>query len=143
MVTRYVPVALPARIDLNSPETGKQLLFGVGIKSPSDRPHNRNCSDASYSIPDPSAVIHESISKFIDSQHSSLDAQEALFEKFLRFFHSEYDDVWYSRNRERLARSFKPLWDEFMDSTNGLSRGFTDAVVSGPWNDHRAVNLLD
>lgn len=43
------------------------------------------------------------------------------FEKWLREFHSERDDVWYSSNHSRVYNAFRPHWDDVVAAHRALA----------------------
>lgn len=53
-----------------------------------------------------------------EARKSSLAAagDEAVFEKWLRSFHSERDDAWYANNHLRLYNAFRPSWTEVVEA---------------------------
>ncbi len=143
MVTRYVPVDLPARIDMSSPDTARQLSIELSGKLVPGSHETSHCSDMRCRIPNPDALVHESIAQFVEAYPRPVESAEALFGEFLRFFHSEYDDVWYLNNRARLVRSFKPLWEQFMSSKHYPIEEITDASNRVRRTREGPVNLLD
>lgn len=143
MVTRYVPVDLPARIDMSIPNTAQQLSIGLSGKRLPGPHETSHRSDMRCRIPNPDALVRESMAQFVEAYPRPVESVEALFGEFLRFFHSEYDDVWYVNNCVRLVRSFKPLWEQFMSSKHYPIEEFTDASNRASPSRKGPVNLLD
>jgi len=58
-------------------------------------------------------VIHASMARTYEAAacESGSLCQEALFQQWLRQFHSERDDEWFLNNRTRLENAFRPHWD--------------------------------
>jgi len=56
---------------------------------------------------------------------------EALFERWLRQFHSERDDSWFTNNHTRVYKAFRPHWDEVVAAWRG-GRGPKVGGTDGP-----------
>lgn len=124
MSTRYTPTSLPVKLDLSRGVTSNQLRKG----------------DARVSSPKPQTIsntskLQEEMNKMcIDVVTSSLDlflkgdilldggySSDEQFERWMRHFHSEYDEVWFANNHTRLYKSFRPIWNQHLGIDTGSS----------------------
>ena len=111
MTSRYQPTSLPVRLDLSRMDTASQLHEVVSRKGAYSSPRpareeiyrdemTRMCNE----------LIEKEIQAYIICHMNCAINEEDSFYSWLRHFHSEYDDSWFDMNRERLIRSFRPLW---------------------------------
>lgn len=112
MVSRYVPTPLPVRLDLSRPDTKAQL------SSKNSHSNDRNIVNMDSNQATPKQinalfieVVERDIRGFIESDIATSEEDKDSFLRWLREFHKEYDDAWFSKNQDRLASSFKALWD--------------------------------
>lgn len=152
MSKKYIPTPLPAKLDLQKPNTGQQLSASAGtslkvsivtkagdIKTKQKQFQddiNQSCMN----------IITEHLAQFLRKYHQLVDLNvcedpSSMFEQWVRNFHSEYDDVWFSDNRQRLFRSFKPIWDDhFKAGRSGTELG--DVLVMGNRPSKGSTDLL-
>lgn len=115
MTAKYTPSPLPVKLDLLNPDTAGQL-GRKGNPRVSPQEHPRNSRDVK---------VHEQLNRdFHDLLRSDLsdflqDSADRSFEAWLRRFHSEYDDEWFSKNRGRLVGPFRAIWDEHFGVSGG------------------------
>ena len=115
MTTKYTPTPLPVKLDVSKSNTAEQLgvhsshVFPRTIHAGKDirlqEEMNKLCID----------VVRKSLHDFQEADLLELPASGTGdgFERWMRAFHSEYDDGWYARNHIRLLRSFRPIWDDY------------------------------
>lgn len=68
---------------------------------------------------------------------------DASFQRWLRDFHSERSDVWFSKNYGRLCIEFRPLWDEFTPSRVELEQQNTETAKPKRAQDHTTDVLIE
>jgi hypothetical protein len=122
MVTKYSPVRLPVRLDNTRMETREQL---------SARPENISkieeaCFNKEVQLRENlsracSEIVERDIRRFLEEPMHSTVSLDSRFDFWLRTFHTEYDDSWFSANHQRLVRSFKPVWDDVVAKVAGGS----------------------
>ena len=123
MCAKYTPTALPVRLDISRTDTAAQLQSGCG---PSTFPtsHARNARHESRQERQQEEmnrmffdVVNGNLREFLSTYALGSVSGDcsSVFDEWVRSFHSEYDDNWYSKNRDRLARSFRPIWDEYFN----------------------------
>lgn len=123
MSRKYVPTLLPVQLDLKKTNTGEQLRLGLGM--PGQLSQISTSSSRLSKQEELQADLNNSCMNIVKSHKEDFlkrngeffalcddicKSDESLFESWVRDFHSEYDDSWYSMNRERLFRSFRPIW---------------------------------
>ena len=122
MASRYQPTRLPNRLDLSRLNTAQQL---TGINEPPEiiNPQHRS---KEKELQDEVArqcqeIIEGNIDEYLnDRRLIELGDMGLHFQTWLRHFHTEYDEVWFIKNNDRLVRSFRPLWDRHLANRNKL-----------------------
>ena len=110
MTTRYKQTPLPGKLDLNRYDTKQQLSEVIEPKESSpihvqilQKSKDQETQEEINKLF--SDVIVKDLQKFITPSHNS----ETLFKQWVRQFHSEYDDSWFSKNYPRLIKAFQPV----------------------------------
>lgn len=124
MSTRYTPTSLPVKLDLSRGDTVHHLRkVDARFSSPKQptisktsklqEEMNKMCID----------VVTSSLDLFLkgDILHDGGFPSDEQFERWMRHFHSEYDEVWYAKNHTRLYKSFRPIWNQHLGIHTGSS----------------------
>jgi hypothetical protein len=112
----YRKTPLPVRLNLNDRNTRLQLsdtpeessrgsLEGVGLASTTASQSQKNCTD----------VMVKHLKEWMDKHEikgppPSADAEQRAMWQWIRDFHKEYNDDWFSRNMPRLHETFRPVF---------------------------------
>lgn len=104
----YKPAALPPLLDLSNKNTKSQLGGDVGEADPKKK-----------SADDCRAVMKEHLREWIESDpgediiaERTREGDVKAFWLWVRHFHKEYNDDWYTRNMPRLKEQFHPIFIE-------------------------------
>ena len=122
MTTRYKQTPLPGKLDLNRYDTKQQLSEVIEPKESSpihvqilQKSKDQETQEEINKLF--SDVIVKDLQKFIsinevmllDDPITPSHNSETLFKQWVRQFHSEYDDSWFSKNYPRLIKAFQPV----------------------------------
>ena len=122
MCAKYTPTPLPVRIDISRADTGSQLK---SINPPAFAEKSSHASKQDIEQTEMNRMFLEVVTSDLRSFLKSYPLSDVsgdssvVFVDWMRAFHAEYDDAWFSKNRERLARSFRPIWDEYFNVSSG------------------------
>jgi len=134
MVTRYIPTALPAKLDMSRGDSYGQLRSREASRCYSTRdgvePEQRKEEKMNATFHD---LVQSHMKAFIVEHSSQCHDSTTLFSSWLRLFHSEYGDKWFSKNQDRLTASFRPIWVKLH------SRG---SEVSTPETFHAPLDFI-
>lgn len=118
----YRKTPLPVKLNLNDRNTREQLtsgtpeessrgtLEGAGLASTASQ-SQKNCTDVMRKDLKDWLVTHE-----IRGPPPSAEAEQRAMWQWIRDFHKEYNDDWFSRNMPRLHEQFRPVFLEEMKS---------------------------
>ncbi|CAD7941700.1 unnamed protein product [Amoebophrya sp. A120] len=106
----YVQTALPVLLDLQNRNTRDQIQSGVS------RPSHKTAAQESKE--ECARIMQVSGHEFLDKRQlcqpgtAPLSREEdvPLFWEWVREFHGEYNEDWFTRNMPRLKQEFLPMW---------------------------------
>lgn len=141
--TVYKKTALPVKLNLNDRNTREQLktgpaedsgrgtLEGVGSKSSASQ-SKKGCTD----------VMQKDLQKWLVAKGiigppPSPEAEQRAMWQWIRDFHKEYNDDWFTRNMPRLRDQFRPTFTEEMKRMRTAQQGSSGSGVVG------GADLLD
>jgi len=144
----YRKTALPTKLNLNDRNTRDQLKGG----DPNDTGRGAlegvgpsNASSAKDSVKDCNAVMRKDLKDWlkdhgIHGPPPSQEAEQRAMWQWIRDFHKEYNDDWFSRNMPRVVSEFKPLFVAEMKSMKAaVAKAAAPAASAAP----AATDLLD
>lgn len=110
----YQQTALPVKLDLSKHNTAEQLKTGGTSKSTPAEESKDDCTE----------VMRKHLLEWLERHGiegpppDPVAEQRALW-SWIRDFHQEYNDDWFSRNMPRLFEQFKPIFVKEMKSRRG------------------------
>mmetsp|Transcript_8636 Transcript_8636/g.20527 ORF Transcript_8636/g.20527 Transcript_8636/m.20527 type:complete len:188 (-) Transcript_8636:31-594(-) len=140
----YRKTALPAKLDLSKRNTREQLrhstddkrglLDGVGLREKPSEASQRDCND----------VMQKHLQAWLSERDitgppPSPEAEQRAMWQWIRDFHKEYSDEWYTRNMPRLRDQFRPSFLKEMRRLRAQSGVPETLEGRGP----RGMDLLD
>jgi len=142
----YRKTPLPVKLNLNDRNTAGQLkegnpasdswgsLDGVGPATLASQ-SLKNCTD----------VMHKHLQEWLHTQGMkgpppSAEAEQRAMWAWIREFHKEYNDDWFSRNMPRLHEKFKPI---FVDEMKSLKAATAATSTGAARSQATCVDLLD
>ncbi|CAD7929660.1 unnamed protein product [Amoebophrya sp. A25] len=147
----YVQTSLPILLDLQNRNTREQINTGASRPSASSQK-----SVAEQSKDECARIMQESGVEFLQKRHlcsgsGPLTREDDVryFWEWVREFHNEYNDDWYTRNMPRLKQEFYPVWracvrqetqtNSTAGGTNAMSTATTSAQAAAQGG---AIDLL-
>lgn len=118
MSAKYTPTALPVKLDISRSDTGNQLSSNIQNPFPEasrrESKQDQQREEMNRMFYD---IVNVNLRDFLNSYPlgSVSGGSSVVFDEWVRSFHSEYEDSWYAKNRERLVRSFRPIWDAYFE----------------------------
>lgn len=118
MCAKYTPTTLPVKLDISRVDTRNQLCSNIQNSFPEasrrESKQDQQREEMNRMFYD---IVNVNLQDFLHSYPlgSVSGGSSVVFDEWVRSFHSEYEDSWYAKNRERLVRSFKPIWDAYFE----------------------------
>lgn len=146
----YRKTPLPVRLNLNDRNTKEQLgsgtpeessrgtLEGVGLASTTASQSKQNCTE----------VMVKHLKEWMDKHEikgppPSADAEQRAMWQWIRDFHKEYNDDWFSRNMPRLHETFRPVFVGEIKRMKRQASAESPSQNAAPQTQKQSKNLLD
>jgi len=145
----YRKTPLPVRLNLNDRNTKEQLgsgtpeesargsLEGVGLASTASQ-SQKNCTE----------VMVKHLKEWMDTHEikgppPSPDAEQRAMWQWIRDFHKEYNDDWFSRNMPRLHETFRPVFVDEIKRMKKQAAAEKPSQNAAPQTQSQSKNLMD
>lgn len=142
----YRKTPLPVKLNLNDRNTKEQLTGG----NPEDTGRGTlegvsSTSSASESQKNCREVMQKDLQKWLETKGingppPSPEAEQRAMWQWIRDFHKEYNDDWFTRNMPRLHERFKPVFNAEMKA---MKAQMVAAKAPQPPQNAPACDLLD
>lgn len=151
----YVQTQLPVLLDLQNRNTRSQIDSGDG-RAPAWSGGARG-SVRQQSLADCRAIMEKSLDDWLEQKFTSLSPSNVgsaggdiprtfsreqdikFFWEWVREFHNEYNDDWFSRNMPRLKTEFTPIWRKAVRAAASKGTASEDLLSYGDGTASRDV----
>lgn len=137
----YRKTPLPAKLNLGDRNTRTQLSAGAPeAESTRGALDGVGVATTAKSVGDCNDVMRKHVEEWLEEHEirgppPSPEAEQRAMWQWIRDFHKEYNDDWFTRNMPRLHQQFKPI---FMARMRAMKKATAPAAAAGP-----APNLLE